>query len=294
MVVKSTGQFITPAAIEWLDQTQAARVLNAFGNSVNLINSTDMILSIVKSHLERGPFTIMINSLPSFERDSNEPLANISAHSKVNITKGRLNIGSLNVDYSNAELWNPRPNWKNVIDTYLDAHLALLRSLLVQQGSAESLVVMIDGAYAHEYQRQIALVWPVLRDGLSRQNIDQLRIGAISIMGLGPGLTPAGDDFLLGVVLSLWASFPSGAKMPLADVIISSAATRTTNLSAAWLKAAARGEASESWHSLIRALNHPEKAPVLRASHKIIRSGHTSGADALTGFILGMKALSKN
>jgi hypothetical protein len=111
---------------------------------------------------------------------------------------------------------------------------------------------------------------------------------------LGVGLTPAGDDFLLGIIYGLWAD---GGREPartrqIAACIAAAAAARTTTLSAAWLTAAARGEAGRPWHNLITALRDNKNVP--QTIDHILATGHTSGADALAGFIAAQTAPKKD
>jgi hypothetical protein len=51
------------------------------------------------------------------------------------------------------------------------------------------------------------------------------------------------------------------------------------------LRAAARGEAGELWHRFVAALIANDQSSMLDAVRRIVRVGHTSGADALAGFI---------
>jgi hypothetical protein len=108
---------------------------------------------------------------------------------------------------------------------------------------------------------------------------------------LGGGLTPAGDDFLLGALYALWVARPSEQATALGEVIVASAIPRTSRLSAAWLEAAARGEAGQPWHTLVGALASDDSQVIDRAAHGILGVGHTSGADALAGFVLVLSAL---
>jgi hypothetical protein len=57
-------------------------------------------------------------------------------------------------------------------------------------------------------------------------------------------------------------------------------------MSQAWMRAAAEGEAAEAWHGLVRAVIQGEAKAVRLAGQQIIRQGHTSGADALTGYVV--------
>jgi hypothetical protein len=113
-------------------------------------------------------------------------------------------------------------------------------------------------------------------------DVDALRQGARRLAGLGGGLTPAGDDFLAGAMLRAWLAHPAPEAFcrPIVDV----AAPRTTALSAAFLRAAARGECSAAWHALLAALAGGGPAPLDEAVCGVLAHGHASGADMLAGF----------
>jgi len=111
----------------------------------------------------------------------------------------------------------------------------------------------------------------------------QLQAGAVQLAGLGGGLTPAGDDFLVGVMLWAWLTHP--APQPLCQTVLEAAAPRTTTLSAAFLRAAARGECSASWHALLAALAEGTDTELAPAVEAVLAHGHTSGADTLAGFL---------
>jgi hypothetical protein len=102
------------------------------------------------------------------------------------------------------------------------------------------------------------------------------------LLGRGIGLTPAGDDFLLGILVAhRW--WPPQLQMgnALAAAVVREAPDRTTRLSAALLTAAARGAADAHWHTLANALDGA--APLDRAIDALLSHGATSGADALAG-----------
>ena len=112
---------------------------------------------------------------------------------------------------------------------------------------------------------------------------DALRRGARRLAGLGGGLTPAGDDFLAGLMLRAWLDHP--APEAFCWPIVDAAAPRTTALSAAFLRAAARGECSAAWHGLLAALAGGGPALLEEAMCRVLAHGHTSGADMLAGFL---------
>ena len=119
-----------------------------------------------------------------------------------------------------------------------------------------------------------------LRDGDERRAI----AAAAALGGLGEGSTPAGDDYLIGVVHALLSS-GDGDSSRLAASLAAAAAPRTTARSGEWLVAASCGEASPRWASLLAALPAGDVEATRRAAADVRRSGHTSGAFSLRGFL---------
>jgi hypothetical protein len=105
------------------------------------------------------------------------------------------------------------------------------------------------------------------------------------LAGLGIGLTPSGDDFILGAIYATWIIHPLEIASKLAEEITSIAAPLTTSLSAAWLKSAGKGEMGILWHELFEALLSADPAQIQGSMDKILAIGETSGADALAGFV---------
>jgi hypothetical protein len=99
---------------------------------------------------------------------------------------------------------------------------------------------------------------------------------AHALLGLGPGLTPEGDDLLAGAAAAVAALEPWSADRRaawLAAAAPPDAATRTTKLSATLLALAARGQAIEPVHALLD-LEHERWEPALA---RLERLGHSTG-----------------
>jgi hypothetical protein len=107
--------------------------------------------------------------------------------------------------------------------------------------------------------------------------------GILGLLGLGPGLTPSGDDYLAGAMIALRAIGRGDRADALAKLVLGAAAERTSRLSAAHLACAAAGEGAGALHdALARLLGAAEDSPepALAALDAI---GHSSGWDALAG-----------
>lgn len=100
------------------------------------------------------------------------------------------------------------------------------------------------------------------------------------LIGLGPGLTPSGDDFLAGALALLDALAETKAHIALASAIITSPRGLTSPLSSCLLRAAAAGHVGEYLHYAIAALISGDVDAAVAAIRNI---GHSSGWDMLAG-----------
>lgn len=101
------------------------------------------------------------------------------------------------------------------------------------------------------------------------------------LIGLGPGLTPAGDDALGGAAIVLRATGRTDRADRLAGWLETMAPSATGEIAWAHLRAAARGEGSAALHAALAALAQGDM-PDLAAIDAI---GHSSGWDALAGAV---------
>jgi hypothetical protein len=114
--------------------------------------------------------------------------------------------------------------------------------------------------------------------------------GSASLVGLGVGLTPSGDDVLVGALAALdLVSECSPAAMPLRRELVAALPVpleaRTTRLSAQMLRAAADGLYAEPVLDLLHALAGEGASPahVEHTAAALARLGHRSGRDMLLG-----------
>jgi hypothetical protein len=127
-----------------------------------------------------------------------------------------------------------------------------------------------------------------------RCDLGGIAVHSRSLIGLGPGLTPSGDDFVGGLLFAvhcLSAAYPERFRWggQSINTLIDWACTRTNLISAAILRDMAGGQGPEPLHRvLIALLNDGEPHRVLVAINRLIRIGHSSGWDMLAGALTGM------
>ena len=117
------------------------------------------------------------------------------------------------------------------------------------------------------------------------------RVAVNMLLGLGPGLTPSGDDVLGGVLLALHASGREPEAQALVT-IVGERASATNRISLAHLAAAARGQGAATLLELIAALLDGEtrRSRLAALVRGIGRIGHSSGWDAVLGACVVLQA----
>lgn len=108
-------------------------------------------------------------------------------------------------------------------------------------------------------------------------------------VGRGNGLTPGGDDFLVGITMARKAF----EKTEQWDAAVRAALQKrnTTDISLAYYNATFSGYVSELFCVLVRSLSWKSESDIEDMIGLVRQYGHTSGTDTLFGFFTGLKLL---
>jgi len=264
-----------------LDQAAHGTVIATFGRSC-YIDLNGRIIAIVGAELLNGPLNL-VASLPS-----DATLLHLPVGADVAVRRGALEIaGRLEIDTASAQHWTPRVVSMAGADARpaeLTRALAFIQTVLDRDAPQESF------ARAEARPQRATDAMADLAHALRTGDVALAGRAAGNLAGLGPGLTPSGDDVLAGALLAVAVSGPASAPA-FRTRIIASIRGRTTRISEAYLDAAADGDAGETWHRLLDLLRNDEGGRLRDAVHQILAFGETSGGDMLAGFVLGMTAL---
>ena len=145
-------------------------------------------------------------------------------------------------------------------------------STRLEQKAVNGIADVIDGLRQHDYQRIV--------------------MGGQNLIGLGVGLTPSGDDLLIGLLLSVIAANQD----PIRKVALN--ATRdlsaishykTTDMSVNQYHIASEGYFSERFVDVMESIINLEDQTILeKKADFMISFGETSGLETLIGLLLGM------
>lgn len=111
---------------------------------------------------------------------------------------------------------------------------------------------------------------------------------ALLLGGRGPGLTPAGDDVLAGLLVVARALWGPGCEARL-DAVASS--VPTTEPAEAFLRWAARGQCVAPAHDWLWAVARADAAAVRDAERRLTAVGASSGRCLLAGMAVGLAQL---
>lgn len=213
--------------------------------------------------------------------------------------------GSMSLAFDAARAWRPPP-WPRISSrSDLASSVLALRSVARYRAPAMGLsrLVLTKGALAGQdkaltrvAQLKIATLEDWLSEGLAgRRDMETSARSAVhGLMGLGPGLTPSGDDLLAGMALALHATRQSSGQSSIAASLaehIRAAPPGTTNaISMAHLDAALADLPGQAIHAAISAIVADKRGEYEEILTTLDRVGHCSGWDMLAGGMIVLAA----
>jgi hypothetical protein len=203
----------------------------------------------------------------------------------------RFPAAEIALDFSRASVWNGR-----IAAVPPGQHGAEVRRILREnapdQGVAPAL--FSSGRPHCALQRallaRLARTLPILARATETRDAGAV-VSALSVLvGLGPGLTPAGDDFTVGYLAALWsrsrrepgiASLLGALAVPVGQMSL-----LTNAISRQMLLDALQGHFAERLTEVVRCVC--DGSDVAAASMRALQIGHSSGADVLCGLLFGL------
>lgn len=202
------------------------------------------------------------------------------------------------VDLSGASEWRcPLPS-VSVQSEATQRTLTGLRRILQNHPSTGGFAPLLVGteppssAFDLALQRRLARALPALQEAANQSDPAAAVQALAQLIGLGPGLTPSGDDFIVGYLAALHSSRACEAGVGLLLTALAAPVERlaagTNLISRQFIRNALEGAFSEALGDLLSAIAHQDEARVLTFASQVLAMGHSSGADALAGLLFGL------
>jgi hypothetical protein len=262
---------------------QELTVLAVFPQAVYATTPGGELLAVVTSDGVQHPNAAVILP-PSADR----PFARLRPGALGAVGDDGLRIGDLQVRTS--RWWDPRPRLERRASGVVAATARTAAERV--RATADPLPAPLHAAFA------------AVREALARDDhAGAATAAAERLIGAGPGLTPAGDDLLAGLLsgvatLGPAVVAPAGtlhrlgrATDAFGRVVVGAARDRTTALSAALLGHAARGELAAPAGGFLHALCG--RGELDAATDRLLAVGSTSGRDLALGLLGAVELLER-
>ena len=283
-----------PVAWRALRLQQSGAVHSVFSRSA-YFELGEALVCIGPRGLGNGPLNLLCEPWP----DGPALAARIAPGDAIAADGWSIRVGAFAISLAGLSAWRPPPAAMAWEADALRRGLGIATAVTCDHLPADGLAPLLRpdpreigslppvARAAHAPAQYLASLVEAATSGRTPR-IDADRIA--SLLGLGPGLTPSGDDYLGGALVALARLDLTSLRDAIWGAIRPRAPALTNAVSYAHLAAAAEGFGSAALHALIDAMLAAD-APAISAGVRAVAAiGHTSGWDAYAGAAAVLRA----
>ena len=207
------GDLVTGSSASVSDRTRApvtGSVASVHGRAVNLRLDSGDLLCACTTELPLSPNGVAVE----LDRAARFRDLGLRVGQRAWLDRGTLQVtdASLSVHLARAVRWDPRPRIGRVSPADLGQRISEARTIAIAEAPAGSLIPLLwtrdRDMPCGEPARSAAGSAAALGRAAAWGDPAGVTAGARGLAGLGPGLTPSGDDFLAGFAAA-WALVPT-------------------------------------------------------------------------------------
>ena len=289
---------------------------SVFQNALNIKTSGGQLVSILSGADRAGPNTVVAQLPNGMDFISMGLRAGMPA--RLRGTRVQLGAGDVQLRTGSARKWWPRlADGLELVNLHrLQTNLAALEekisTLPPGRGLGSLLPDVSDMAAGRwdrvasghrggeDHDRIVLSALPAIKNllqGYLKSDGRALQQGVEGLIGLGSGLTPSGDDLLLGFIGGLGA-ISKRLNGPEMESILEAIRDhlyenrhRTTFISTNLLAFACAGRVADPILNVIRSLLFEETASMVERVEVLLQQGDSSGSEVLLGILLALSPL---
>ena len=271
-------------AWEFVRLELAAEVAAVFDRSLYL-RSGEKFVCIGGPTIGNGPLTLVAAC------DLRSALLGLRPGQPAAVSQSAITIGPTAFVLDACDLWRPDA-WPRVasLAALSETHDAIAHRAATEapdEGLGRAIAGACDTRLARVARIRIARFEAWLRNAIDADGASSLPAPVRDLVGLGPGLTPSGDDFLIGALALLAAIGKTEAHASLARALADVPPELTSPLSRCFLRAAAAGHVGEKLHTAVSAITAGDADAAIAAIRDV---GHSSGWDMMAGAMTALAA----
>jgi hypothetical protein len=271
------------------------KVVSSFSRAVNARHSQGLLVSLVEETLAMTYLSIRVPAL--FQK----PQKGLVPGSWVRFDGNRLVAEDFVVDFLGRPTWHGKITLRDV-KGFCAPKVSLLKGSLLLKGKDGGFLGLLRGGEPDN--SFVARAMKVLKGDRSATHRAVRRKVLSGLVGLGPGSTPSGDDFIAGallgetalrLLLSTEAKAVADSLEPMIPCFKENedlwmTMNRTTDAGKTLLWQALQGHFPNYLIETVRSVSDAEgKQEIADAVERAVARGATSGTDAMTGFVFSIE-----
>ncbi|CRK81888.1 hypothetical protein BN000_01805 [Neobacillus massiliamazoniensis] len=245
------------------------------------------LYTIACREMDNGPNTLIIDVDRFDEMD-------IKVNDTVHFENKILSVeNKIAITLEQVESWKPvlpiYPKDTEIIKTRLTKMKHYIN--ILGKGGGMKKNKISRGPFDVEMSKMLNERTNLLLNALRNNEMSKALQHAVSLIGLGPGLTPSGDDFLVGLftIFNIRNS-PRFSHQSFCEDVVEKAKALTNDISYMALKKASVGKVRESIIRLVDSLFYGKEEELFFSLNQVINIGSSSGTDIALGLVSGLEA----
>lgn len=253
------------------------KIHSIFEHAVNLVDNNDWIITLLPESYCGGP-QVLILSIGDFARFKG---MGFKVTDKCDINQ-LINMKDAQITYKKTINGSVRNDIIKIEDN--KRHF---QGLLCEKGNKNGLL-----GEDNIYSRYAAPKLEEFRIFFRQRKFEEAGEKLLDLIGLGPGLTPSGDDFVLGIFAALYSfDINKDIILPLKDIITQKAKNKTNIISYNMLRQGAAGGFIEWVEDMAYSIIYESPHQIEKAFSNMQKIGSSSGSDISAGILFGQDAV---
>ena len=261
--------------------TLTGEIISQFDHVINIKTAQNNGFAIIDSKVIMAPYHIQVPDY-IFQQIAEH----VKENSTIKIFENKIKYGNRTFSYKEKEIY------KGIINSHSDKKKDQIINWTEKVIKNTKKLGSLDKTILN-YKEIINNLDEFNLTPLQREfykNLKKILAGECSIeklLGLGIGLTPTGDDFIVGYLSALEAEVIKDKLDVVDNLKLSDIFARTTRVSALHLKAALNHRFNKKLVDIYKNLSGEEKE-YIKNTKKLLKVGNSSGLDMLSGLYFGL------
>jgi hypothetical protein len=249
-----------------------------FTSAVNFC-SDDSFVFVVNKEVGSGPLNIVVQGVT------------VDSVSSLEVSSDGFYLNGDKFCFDELKIYDSNLQISDFSEKKFKHNLSFFESTLIEFSPPKSLAFLLDESRKKEFRSSFEIEYITRCQNAVRLFLsDDFLSGIKIIRGLGPGLTPSGDDFISGVLiaLNLQSMIYSSDNSNIIEQIYKTVESEN-HFTTTFLRCSAKGFLLEKFKRLIDSLLNGNEDEIIQNTRLLFTIGATSGADQAVGFLLGIK-----